>query len=350
MIQLMKKTLCLAAAAAFLACSTVPAQQAGPGGDVAARVGDRVISTRELDERWRGQDPSEHAQAMQKVYEGRRGALDALVAELLIAEAAKAKGMGAEAYEKAEIERRSTPVTEADVVSFYQANTSQMQGRSLDAMAPAIRQFLQSQMRTGARNALVAELRKTGPAVQVLIDAPRRQVDIAPTDPSIGNPAAPVTLVEFSDFQCPFCQRVAPTLKQVRATYGDKVRVVWKDFPLTQIHPQAFKAGEAAHCAADQGKYWEYHDRLFANQQTLQVDDLKAHAATLGLDPAKFDACLDSSRYGDRVRSGVAQGNRLGVNSTPTIYINGRLVAGAQPYEVIAAVIDEELSRAAGQK
>ena len=79
-----------------------------------------------------------------------------------------------------------------------------------------------------------------------------------------------MTLIEFSDFQCPFCQRVAPTLKQLRDTYGDKVRIVWKDFPLTQIHPQAFKAGEAAHCAGDQGKFWEYHDRLFANQQELQ--------------------------------------------------------------------------------
>ena len=343
----MKNVLGLAGALTLLACSTVPAQQSAPGGDVAARVGDREISTRELDERWRGQDPSEHAEAMQKVFEGRRAALDALVAEMLIAEAAKAKGMSAEAYEKAEIDRRSKPVTEADVVSFYQANTSQMQGRTVDVMAPVIRQFLQTQMRTSARQELVAELRKTGPAVRVLLDPPRRQVEIEPADPSIGSPSAPVTLVEFSDFQCPYCQRVAPTLKQVRATYGDKVRVVWKDFPLTQIDPQAFKAGEAAHCAADQGKYWEYHDRLFANQQTLQVDDLRAHAATLGLDPSKFDACLDSSKYGDRVRSGVAQGNRLGVNSTPTIYVNGRLVAGAQPYEVIAAVIDEELSRVA---
>jgi protein-disulfide isomerase len=348
MIQAMKRIFYVAAAATVLACSTVPAQQASPGAE-AARVGDRVITTRELDERWRGQDPNGHAEAMQKVYEGRRSALDALIGDALIAEAARARGMSAGAYEAAEIERRSKPVTEADVVSFYQANTGQMQGRSLDVMAPAIRQFLQTETRTSARQALVAELRKAGPAVRVLLDPPRHEIAIEPTDPAIGSPSAPVTLVEFSDFQCPFCQRVAPTLKKVRAAYGDRVRIVWKDFPLTQIHPQAFKAGEAAHCAADQGKYWEYHDRLFANQQTLQVEDLKAHAASLGLDSAKFDACLDSAKYGNRVRNGVAQGSRLGVNSTPTIYINGRLVAGAQPYEVFAAVIDEELSRT-GQK
>jgi protein-disulfide isomerase len=131
----------------------------------------------------------------------------------------------------------------------------------------------------------------------------------------------------------------------VQATYGDKVRIVWKDFPLTQIHPEAFKAGEAAHCAGEQGKFWEYHDRLFANQQALQSDSLKKYAADLGLDPAKFNACVDTSKYGDRVREGVAQGSRLGVNSTPTLYVNGRMLSGAQPYEAISAVIDEELAR-----
>ena len=133
-------------------------------------------------------------------------------------------------------------------------------------------------------------------------------VPVAASDPTLGPASAPVTLVEFSDFQCPFCQRVAPTLKQPRETYGDKLRIVWKDFPLTQIHPQAFKAGEAAHCAGEQGKYWEYHDRLFENQQALQPADLKKHAADLGLDAAKFASCLDSSKYGERVRDGVSPG------------------------------------------
>jgi protein-disulfide isomerase len=178
-----------------------------------------------------------------------------------------------------------------------------------------------------------------------MIDAPRHEVAVAAADPVLGSTAAPVTIVEFSDFQCPFCQSVAPTLKRVRETYGDKVRIVWKDYPLTQIHPQAFKAGEAAHCAGEQGKYWEYHDRLFANQQALQADSLKKYAADLGLDTAKFNACVDTSKYGDRVREGVAQGSRLGVNSTPTVYINGRMLSGAQPYEAFVAIIDEELSR-----
>src|SRR5687768_6043646 len=345
MIQFMKKVAFFAAVASLLACSSAPAQQAG-GGDAAARVGDRTITVKELDDRWRAGDPAGHAEATQKLYEGRRNALDEIVAEMLVAEAAKGKGMSPDAYVEAEIARRAKPVTDADVVAFYQSNVSQMQGRTLDSIAPVINRYLQEQQRVTARQALVAELRKGGPALRVMIDAPRHEVTLAAADPAIGSASAPVTIVEFSDFQCPFCQRVAPTLKQVQKTYGDKVRIVWKDFPLTQIHPEAFKAGEAAHCAGEQGKFWEYHDRLFANQQALQPDSLKKYAADAGLDAAKFNACVDTSKYGDRVREGVAQGSRLGVNSTPTLYVNGRMMSGAQPYEAIAAVIDEELARA----
>jgi len=213
-------------------------------------------------------------------------------------------------------------------------------------MGTAITRYLTDQRRTQARDEIIGELRKKGPAVRVALEAPRLNVTIDPSNPSMGSAGAPVTLIEFSDYQCPYCQRVEPTLKRVLATYKDKVRFVWKDFPLTQIHPQAFKAGEAAHCAGDQGKYWELHDVLFGKQAELQPDDLKRHALTLGLDADMFNKCLDSSKYAERVRDGVAEGGQLGVNSTPTIFINGRRLSGAQPYEVFAQMIDEELSKA----
>jgi protein-disulfide isomerase len=342
-VTFMKKALFLTVVVTLLACSSAPAQQTGS--ETAARFGDRTITLKELDDKWKADDPSAHAEAVQKLYEGRRNALEALVADSLIAEAAKGKGLSTDAFVEAEITRRMKPVTEADVVTFYQANINQMQGRSLDVMSPAIYRYLDEQRRQESRQALVAELRKGAPALRVMIDAPRHEVALETTDPALGSASAPVTIVEFSDFQCPFCQRVAPTLKKVRETYGDKVRIVWKDFPLTQIHPEAFKAGEAAHCAGEQGKYWEYHDRLFANQQALQPTDLKKYATDLGLDALKFNSCVDSSKYGERVRNGVAQGTRLGVNSTPTVYVNGRLLSGAQPYEAFVTVIDEELSR-----
>jgi protein-disulfide isomerase len=342
MMRFMRKALFFALVVTLLACSSAPAQQ---GSDTAARIGDRTITVKELDDKWRADDPAAHSEATQKLYEGRRAALENILANMLITEAAKGSGMSLEAFEESQVSSRVKPVTDADVVAFYQANLNQMQGRPLEAMTPAINRYLGEQRRAVARQEWLAELRTKGPAVRVMIDAPRHEVKLAGTDPSVGPSSAPVTLIEFSDFQCPFCRQVVPTLKQVREKYGDKVRIVWKDFPLTQIHPQAFKAGEAGHCAAEQGKFWEYHDRLFASQQALQPADLKRYAAELGLDSAKFDPCLDSSKYGDRVREGVAQGSRLGVNSTPTMYVNGRLVSGAQPYEVITAVIDEELSR-----
>ena len=335
-----------------LACSA-PAQQQTPaaaqpsGGDAAARIGTRTVTMKEIEDRWKANNPTEHAQAIQALYEGRRAALDAIVAEMLIEQAAKAAGMTLEQYTDAEVKKRLKPVTEADVVTFFQQNQNQMQGRGLQAMAPAIRRFLEEQQRATAQQSLVAELRTKGPAVSVLFDPPRSEVAVASDDAVQGPANAPVTVVEFSDFQCPFCQRVSPTLKRLKETYGDKIRIVWKDFPLTAIHPEAFKAAEAGNCAREQGKFWEYHDRLFANQQALQPEALKTHAVAAGLDAAKFNACLDSSKYGSRVQEHVGVGTQLGINSTPAVFINGRQVTGAQPYEVFARIIDEELERGA---
>ena len=342
MIVVMKRAVFFAVAVTLLACSSAPAQSPS---DVAARIGGRSVTFKELDERWRAADPADQTETIQKLYDGRRNALEGIVADILLAEAAKARGLSQEAYVQSEISKRVKPVGDAEVAAFYQNNVGQMQGRSLEVMAPAITRYLTEEQEQTARTALVTELRKTGPAVRVMMDAPRFEIELADSDPSIGNSKAPVTIIEFSDFQCPFCLRVAPTLKKIRAAYGDKVRVVWKDFPLTQIHPQAFKAGEAGHCAAEQGKFWEYHDQLFGNQQSLTPDDLKTYAAASGLDAERFNSCLDMSKQAEVVRDGVAQGTRLGINSTPTIFVNGRRVSGAQPYEVFAAIIDEELSR-----
>jgi protein-disulfide isomerase len=343
MITFMKRAVFLAVVGTLLACSSAPAQSPS---DVAARVGGRAVTVKELDERWRAADAADQAETVQKLYDGRRAALEAIVADALIADAAKTRGLSADAYVQAEISKRVKPVTDGEVAAFYQSNIGQMEGRPLEVMAPAITRYLTEQQENEARLTLVNELRKTGPAVRVLMEAPRFDVPLSDTDPSLGSARAPVTLIEFSDFQCPFCLRVAPTLKRIRQTYGDKVRIVWKDFPLTQIHPQAFKAGEAGHCAAEQGKFWEYHDQLFGNQQALMPDDLKKYAAASGMDAARFNACLDTSKHAELVRDGVAQGTRLGVNSTPTVFVNGRRVSGAQPYEVFTAVIDEELARA----
>ena len=328
-----------------LACSA-PAQQTSGGTESAARVGDRTITVKELDEHWQKSAPGPHAQALQAIYDGRKDALDQIIADSLIQQAAKARGVTGEQYMQAEVGKRLKPVTDADVVTFYEQNQGQMQGRPLADVGPSIRRYLDDQQRTNAQQAIIAELRKAGPPISLLIDAPRQQVNVGADDASMGPANAAVTIVEYSDFQCPFCQRVAPTLKQVREKYGDRVRIVWKDFPLTSIHPQAFKAAEAGQCAREQGKFWEYHDRLFSNQQALQPEFLKKYAADAGLDAAKFNACLDTAKFSDRVQEQMGIGTSLGVQSTPALFINGRLIAGAQPYETFVSIIDEELARA----
>ena len=324
-----------------MACSSRAQQPA----DVAARVGDRAITVRDLDDRWRNEDPGAKAQAEQAIYDGRKAALDAIVADMLVADAAKAKGVTPEAFVQAEVGRRIKPVSDTDVRNFYVQNSERMQGRSFEQMSSAIQQFLQDQQQTTAKQDLIAELKKGGPAIRVVMDSPRTTITVNPDDPSEGKADAPVTLVEYSDFQCPFCLRVMPTLKQLRVKYGDKIRVVWKDFPLTQIHPQAFVAAQAGNCAREQGKFWELHDKMFGNQSALQPDALKKYAADAGLDAAKFNQCLDSSKYEARVQDALSAGGRLGITSTPTVFVNGRIVSGAQPIEVFQSVIDDELAR-----
>jgi protein-disulfide isomerase len=339
----MMKALALAAALSVVACSS-SAQQSAEG-EVVAKIGDRAITLKEIEDRWKKDDAAEHAEATQKLYEGRRTALDKIVADILIAEAAKGSGMSVDGFEEAEVSKRVKPVTDTDVQSFYKANLNEMGGRSFEQAAPLINRFLQEQYRNTARETLVSDLKKKGPEVRVLMEAPRHEVPLDAGDPSRGSASAPVTIVEFSDFQCPYCLRASPILKQLQQKYGDKVRVVWKDFPLTQIHPEAFRAAEAAQCAGEQGKFWEYHDQLFSNQKALQPTDLTKYAADLKLDAKRFDACVTASKFTERVRDGMKLGGRLGVNSTPTLYINGRMVAGAYPLETLSAMVDEELAR-----
>jgi protein-disulfide isomerase len=333
------------ALAALLVCGCSSAVKQAGSSDIVATVGGHSVTLQDIDERWQKDEPAEHAETTQKLYEGRRKAIDAIIADFLLSEAAKGTGLSPEAFEEAELSRRMKPVTPADVEAFYRANVNEMGGRSFDTAAPLINRFLDQQHRAAARQDLIAELKTKDASVRVLLEAPRRTVKVENSDPARGNPSAPITVIEFSDFQCPFCLRANPTLKQLQQAYGDRLRVVWKDFPLTQIHPDAFKAAEAAHCAGEQGKFWEYHDTLFANQKALKPDDLQKYAADAKLDTERFSSCLTSSKYAGRVGDGVKLGNQLGVNSTPTLYINGRVIAGAYPFEDLKAIVDEELAR-----
>jgi protein-disulfide isomerase len=163
--------------------------------------------------------------------------------------------------------------------------------------------------------------------------------------PFEGSKSAPVQIVEISDFQCPFCSKVGPTLKQIQDVYKDKVAIVWKHLPLTSIHQYAIGAAVASEAAHNQGKFWEYHDKLFANQAKLSPDDLKQYARDLGLDTAKFDADMVNPATRQRVTADSSEVNSLGITGTPAFFVNGHYLSGAQPFDGFARVINAELQR-----
>jgi protein-disulfide isomerase len=197
----------------------------------------------------------------------------------------------------------------------------------------------------GATVAAAATFLTGGISVTAIAQAPERTEIATAGFPARGPATAPVTIVEFSDFECPFCGRLFPTLKIVERIYLDRVRIVYRQFPLRRIHPLAQKAAEASLCANEQGRFWEMHDSLFGDQEHLTVDALKARAATLKLDRAAFNACLDSGKQAAAIDKDVAEGTKAGVTGTPAMFINGRMVVGAQPFAAIQAIIEEELNK-----
>jgi protein-disulfide isomerase len=325
----------LAALALGLAAAAPGQEKAAP--QAVAIVAGRPIEAKEVDDLVRAQLMDLRAREHQL----RSQALDALVTQALLEKEAEARGVTPEALHKAEVEDKAL-VTDADAKSYYGANKARF---GATPEADALRQIkagLAQQRQTERRAAFSRDLRKKY-EVKVLLDPYRVPVEVGRA-PVRGNPKAPVTVVEFSDFQCSYCVRARPTVDRVRETYGDKVRWVFRHFPL-DFHAQAEKAGEAAACAGEQGRFWEMHDLLWANSAKLQVADLKAHAATLGLDAPGFGECLDSGRHAGLVRADLEAGQGYGVSGTPAFFVNGRPLVGAQPFEAFAQVIDDELQR-----
>ena len=308
-----------------------------------ALIGDDPVTEAEVDALVRPQ----LAELRQKTFQLRSQGLDELIAQRLAEREAKRRGITLAALVKVEVDDKVV-ITDADLRALYAANkarfASQSEADAMKQIEPAVRQ----QKRRDRQMAFVHELRAAA-GVKVLLEPLRAELHLPAGAPARGSEKAPVTIVEFSDFQCPYCVRAQPTLKRVRETYAEKVRFVFVDFPL-DIHPQAKKAHEAAACAHEQGKFWPMYDRLFTSEGKFQVADLKGYAGETGQDAAAFAACLDSGRYADASERGMEEGARNGVSGTPAFFINGRMVVGAQPFEAFAQVIDDELERLASSK
>jgi len=207
---------------------------------------------------------------------------------------------------------------------------------------PRIVEYLNEQKGEERHAAFIEELKKKHKTT-VALRPPIVDVATAGRPERGGGAKAPVTIIEFSDYQCPFCKRAEGSVDQVVKTYGDKVRLVFRDYPLP-MHPQARPAAEAANCANAQGKFWDYHAKLFANQAALSEDKLKEYAKDVGLDSAKFDQCMADKSFKGAIDKDIADGEKVGVTGTPAFFINGRMLSGAQPFEKFKEVIDEELT------
>ena len=236
--------------------------------------------------------------------------------------------------------------TEEEIVAWYKANASRTGGRALEQIRPQILDFLRAERQKVAVEKLEQRLNEESKVTVNLV--PFTFTFNNEGAPTLGAASAKVTLVEFSDFQCPFCKKFFPTLKQLEQNFGDKIQIIYRQYPIPSLHPNAFKAAEASLCANDQGKFWEMHDLMFQEQARLAVKDLKVAAARLGMDQKKFDLCLDSGRYTERVQADMDEGGRVGVTGTPAIFVNGiPLEGGAVPYEVVVKAIEKELARSA---
>ncbi len=313
---------------------------------VVATVGDHKISNKDLDAKVKPQIDQMRAMLEKRVdqmiadksFELRRQTLEAMTDDYLIQQAAKRDNLSVDDYLKKQYTGKSG-VTEADAKKFYDQNKG--------GNTPPFAQLKPQVMEMMNREALLERLRKDQP-VKILLE-PQRVAVNSSGHPALGAKDAPVTIVEFTDFQCPFCEKTEGTLKQLEAKYGDKIRLVHMDFPLP-FHSHALAAANAARCANDQGKFWPYREALFANQSKLAPADLKATAKTLGLNTTEFDACLDSAKYSSQIKADIATGEKAGVDGTPAFFIDGRPLTGAQEPPKFEELIDAELAKGGNNK
>jgi protein-disulfide isomerase len=240
-----------------------------------------------------------------------------------------------------EVDAKVEALPADQVELIYEQNKERFSGQSRDQAKARIREVLGGRANAERRAAFQAQLRAAA-RVAVRLEPPRVVVEIPEGAPSTGPASAPVTIVEFTDYQCPYCHRAQGVMDQVLSRYPGKVRLVHLEFPLDG-HPAAVPAARAARCAGEQGKFWEYHRNLMTAPGPLDDADLKRRAASLQLSASPFGSCLSSDRHDGAIQASLEQGEGLGVTGTPAYFINGRMLSGARPLEAFTEIIDGEL-------
>ncbi len=285
--------------------------------------------------------PDQLRQVRMELYAAHKAGVDQLINEKLLAAEADEQGVTVEELQKKEIGAK-VEVTDDEVEKYYNQRKARFQGKEFSEVASLLKGYLYQQKFSDARNDYLGKLKKKS-KIQFMIEPPRVEV-VAGDYPGKGPEKAPIQIIEFSDYQCPFCGRARETIAQVLKEYGNKVRYVFRDFPLS-FHKEAQKAHEAAHCAREQGKYWQYNDQLFKQQRALTLEDLKKYAKELKLNQEQFEECLGSDKYTKMVQDSLRYGQSVGVSGTPAYFINGRMLSGARPFPAFKEVIDDELAR-----
>jgi len=324
--------------AVLLAATIAQAQSAPDPTTVIARVGNSNLTLGDLQK----EEGGKLLQAGYQYFLSERKALEELIDNRLLADAAKSKGIPLDQLMEKEVYNGIKDPTEDQLEVYYEGLDTQ---EPYQAVREDVLQHIRELRHNKARAAYVEKLRRDA-KLNVLLTPPGADVDVDNAYKN-GSTGAAVTLVEFADYQCPYCQKVNPQIQQLKKEYGDKLTVIYKDFPLP-MHHSSEKAAEASRCAGDQGKFWEYHDVLFYSKQ-LEVADLKEHARVLKLDGDKFDACLDNGLETNAVKKDLDEAKSLGLTGTPSFFVNGHFFSGVVDYAALKDIVNQQLNLAASQ-
>jgi protein-disulfide isomerase len=316
---------------------TKPAPQAG----VVAKIGDELITEEQLI----GDDKMDFFELKKREYDLKMDRVNRLMTEKLLGAEAKKAGMPLDQYIDKKVVKGEIKISDAEMKKFI-ADKKIPESQINDQIKERIKSYMQNEKRQNLIQAEISRLTKSKP-VEVYFEKPKMdvKVELAEHTPILGKKGAKVTIVEFSDFQCPFCSRGADTVHEIAKKYGNKVVIGFRHFPLP-MHKEARPASEASMCVNEQGadKFWKFHDKVFKNQQSLDDANLEKFAKESGANIDKFKECYSSKKYAKVVQEDMDYGEKVGVRSTPTFFVNGQIVNGAVPIEQFSEMIDEELS------
>lgn len=325
---------------ASAACAQQPSEAtSGDDAQVVARYADQVITESELEDAAKAQLIS----LRQQEYQIKRQQLEQTIFDRLVEKAAAAEGLTKSEYLNQQVAEKVTEPNEQEiekVMAQYRSRLNPDDAKAREQVVGYLKQQQQAQLNSALKERLFKEAN-----VEILLEPLRFEAAVSSDYPTRGGgPDAPVTLIEYTDFQCPFCGRVQPTLNQIMERYGDSVRHVFKQLPLP-MHAQARLGAEAALCADAQGQFWEMHDWLFANKNQINRDAMVEQVKTMGMDSDKFASCLDANTFSERIDADMSEARSFGITGTPGFLINGIAVRGAQPLEEFERIIDSELQR-----